>query len=809
MWDDLKFALGLFRRAPAFAAAVVLTLAVGLGSLTATFALLDAFLLRPPPLVADPARVVRLSESFNSRPDRPLGISYPDFDDIRRRAPAFSSLAACLPRTVILGAGVAPLRVLGTDVSPAYFSVFGVRPRLGRDFTATDAAPDAPRVALISDSLWRDRFDASSAILDSTIDLNGRPTQVIGILPPAWRDPFGAEAWQPLRLDPAQVDATRGTFFLEAVARLAPGATPGSAQAELDRAMADLAIAHPATNRDLGIRLLPLRADLFPGGVTAAVTIAAAALLVFLLACINASNLVLARATARAREFAVRAALGASPRRLVLQNFAESLLLGLAGGAVGLLAALWLVDSIAAVVPAGRRPFWLDFHLDARVLGFAAAASLLAGLLCALAPARQIARAAWIDDLGQSGRVALGGGRRTRRVRGLMVAFELAAALVLMLGASLLFRQLLASRAIPVGFEPRPLLVFRTGIPEGLASGPGSSRRFFDHLRGRLAALPAVDAVALTNAIPGTPYTMDGAFAIAGRPPPASLADAISARYRAVTPSYFDTFGIPLLRGRAFTAGDTGDVSDVCLIDEAFARRWFPGEDPLGQQLTYAFSDDPAPKSLTIAGVVGSVRESLDLATGLGSVYVPLGQTDASFLHVAVRTRAGDPRELLPAIESTVASVDPRIPIYQVTTMPEILAASIWSQSFFTRLFGGLAISAILLAAVGVHGLTAYAVAQRTRELGLRAALGAPPRELIRLVLRQASRLVALGLAAGLVLALPAAHWLTRCLPGLATHDLLLLFTTPALLALITFAACYQASRRAAAIDPIDALRGE
>ena len=801
---DFRFALRQLAKTPGFTLIAVLTLALGIGSATTAFSALNALLLRPLPLIQHQDRMLWVNEAVPAKGVDSTDICAADFLDWRQRTRTLSALWLYDSRTIILTGTDVPERVLGCGLGTGAFAAMGVKPILGRDFRAEDESPKAAPVALLGYGLWQRRFGGAREVLGRTIRVNGQATTVVGVMPPGWRYPETAELWVPLRVDPA--DARRGFFEYGGHAMLRPGVTLAQARAEFATISGALAREFPATNDGLVAVLRPVREQAAEDAARLTQLLFGAVMFVFLIACANVASLLLARGSGRTQEIAVRLALGATRARLLRQLLVESALLGLLGGVGGLLVGLWGNAALVAAVPV-ELPFWLRFDFDPRVYGFVAGLSLLGSLLFGLAPAWQASRPEVLEAMKEGGRGASGGGR-SQRLRSGLVAAEIALALVLLVGAGLLLRSFFALQQVKPGFDARDVLTFRVGFPPALTHDQTKIDRFFHQLLPRLAALPGVESAGATSALPGIGWGGFNNVLPEGRPEPKTYAQTDSAMGRHVTPGYFATLRIPRAAGRWFADTDDAAHPRVAIVDEAFAHRFFPSGEILGRRFRTETGPEGQPRWLEIVGVVGNVRRSLDYDEPTPTYYVPYDQSPENFMSVALRVR-GSPATYAAAVRAAVLAVDKDMPIYSVTPLAQAIGDHVWIRRFFGWLFTLFAGLALFLASVGVYGVTACAVAQRTREIGVRVALGAQAGDVIRLVLRQGAGLVATGLAAGTAGAYFVADLLAANLYGVAPHDAATFLLVPLILAAAALAACYLPSRRATKIDPIIALRSE
>ncbi|HYC70446.1 MAG TPA: ABC transporter permease [Opitutaceae bacterium] len=809
MIADLRFALRQLAKAPSFTIVALMTLALGLGSATVVFSAVNALLLKPLPLVGDAEdRLVYLSQTHTARGQQNNGWNYLDFADLRARMTGLEGMWVHADLTVILTGKHLPRRLWGVEITWDAFALMGVPPLHGRLFNADDAKPGAPNVALISHDLWRGQFGGDPGVVDTTITLQGRPTTIVGVMPPLWRYPDFTDLWMPMRPEGSKM-MSRGYYSFSGRGLLKPGVTLEDAQIEASTIMAALAHEHPDTNTGIGVKVRPIREEAAEDIVHLTLLLFCAVMFVFLIACVNVANLLLARAVTRSKEISIRLALGAERHRVVRQLVTENLVLALCGGVLGLVLALWANDAIIALIPPSAKPFWLRFDFDGRVFLFVFVLSSLSALLFGLIPALKASRPDLVTELKEGGRTAESGGPRATRLRNLLVIVEVALALVLLVGAGLMMRSFLHLRAVHPGFDPSRVLTFRTGFPVAMAAS-GVAERFFADLVPKLAALPGVESAGLVSTAPGLRGD-SGHVRIEGRAEGKHPADLAPVYARLASPGYFSTVRIPLVAGRGFDpALDRADTPRVALVDETFALRYFGGDQAaVGKRFRFAVNDDDKPAGwIEIVGVVGNIRHQLDRDEVHPTVYQPVSQETAFFLTAVLRT-TGDPAGHVEAAREAVLSVNSSIPIYHELPLETVLRRTIWPREFFSFLFTMFGLVALLLACVGIYGVMAYNVTQRTQEIGVRMALGAQSAEVVRMVVRRGLRLVGWGLGAGIAAAFVLANLLTSVLYGVSPHDPPTFAVVPVLLAAVALLACWLPARRATLVNPGEAIRLE
>jgi putative ABC transport system permease protein len=807
-WHDLRFGVRTLVRSPATSVVALLTLALGIGANTALFSVVNGLLLKPLPY-PEPEELVLVMESNPARGFPRYPVSPLNFDDWRRQNRVFESLAAIRESRFNLTGGERAETVAGARVTPEFLRVLGIQPALGRGFLPEEGLAGGPRVALLSHELWRRRFGADPGILNRQVLIDEESTTVIGVLPPGFDLPSQSEVWLPLLWD--FKPETRGGHFLVALGRLKPGVGLETARAEMQTLAARLERQYPEFNTGWTTIVLPLHGILVEEVRPALLLLLAAVGFVLLIACANVANLLLARLASREREIAVRTALGAGRVRLVRQMVTESLVLFLAGGALGLLLAVWATRILVALYGKDL-PRQEEIGLDSRVLLFTLGLSLVTGLLFGLAPALSATRGRLFGALKEGGR-AMAGGARGRLVRSLLVLGEVAVALVLLVGAGLLLQSFARLRAVDPGFRPEGVLTAEIALPAKKFTDDERRIVFTQELLDRLRTIPGVRSADTVLPLPLSGYDYVRAFNVQGRPEPPPGAET-TAHVRLVTPGFFQTLGIRVLQGRVFTPQDDPGSVPVVLINKTMADRTWPGENPIGQRITFGGSEPRASWTWNeVVGVVADIHhQTLDQEAG-AEIYVPQLQNPVGGpLSILLQT-SGDPARLTGAVREAVRSIDNDLPVERVRTLESLVAESLASSRFQTVLLGLFAAVALFLAALGLYGVISDSVTQRTHEIGIRMALGARRPDVLRLVVRQGMSLVLAGVGLGLTLALLLLLLLadragTYLYQGRAL-DPLILVTVPLVLLAVALVANWLPARRAVRVEPSVALRAE
>ena len=799
LWQDIRFAVRMLARSPGFTAVALATLALGIGCNTAMFSVAHAVLWRSLPY-AHPERLVTITEVDKKHPDSQWGASYPNFRDWRARSHSLDNFTAILYDDGILRAGPEPVRVAGAAVGHEFFAALGVQPMAGRTFTAAEDVRGQAGVIVLSHRMWNQRFGGSPAVIGRSIELGQKPFTVVGVMPPGFDYPPQAEYWVPLEqvIDPFFVTG-RSVWVLTTVGRLREGKTSEQAGAEIEAITQELRRDHPEINRGMVVRSIPLRKQLGQDLRPALLVLLGAVGLVLLIACGNMAGLMLGRATARAREMAIRTALGAGRRRLIRQLLTEALLLSLGGGTLGIALAVWATRSIEYL---SKDPRLTGIPMDGSVLLFALAATIATSVLFSLVPAIQSTRLDCGEALKQGG--ARGGANpRRAAARQMLVVGEMTLCLVLLVCVGLLLRSFARVMNVDPGFRTAQLVTARIALPDSYETGSAATQ-FYSQLAERLNTLPGVLGASAASRLPIDARYGIGDIHIEGRPMPPG--ESPGASFQRALPNYFQVMGIPLVRGREFDQRDDGKHDHVIIINESFARRFWPNENPLGKRIGIGPQGEKSWHS--IVGVIKDVREGgLDAKTEFAT-YEPLAQHPNTTMELAIRV-AADPSAVIAGMRSELRRMEPALMIDQVETMSQRIEGSVAPRRLNLVLFGLFASLALVLAAVGLYGVVAYSASQRTQEFGIRMALGALPGDVLNLVMRQGLKLALTGVAIGIAAALGVTRLLAGLLFGVEPTDPITLAGVSLLLTLVALLACWLPAYRATRIAPTVALRWE
>jgi len=804
----------MMAKQPGFAVLAILAFALGIGANTAIFSVVNAVLLRPLPY-PEPDGLINIRERT---PTFPSGsVSYPNFLDWRAAQHSFTDIALFRRESYNVATpkgGIAPERIGGGRVMFNFLKVLGVAPQLGRDFTEADDVPRGPKVALISDKLWRTRFGGSREVLGKQLLIDSVPYEIIGVLPSIVQLPRLAEIYITLgdvRAQPATLlrDNHPG---LGAIGRLKPGTTLEQAKADMDTIAAALEKKYPDSNTGRRVTLQRLLESSVGQYRQSLYMLLGAVICVLLIACANVANLQLARMLVRGKELAVRSALGASSWRLTRQVLTESAVLALLGALAGVLLAIWSLDAILALSPRSV-PRFQETRIDLAALIFTVVVAIISGVLVGIWPAWRISKSSSLAlALHESARGS-SDGLAKQRARAALVITPVALAVVLLAGGGLMLKSFWQAQQAPLGFDPKNILTMTIALPSARYNTEEKGNAFFDKLLPKVAALPGVIAAAVGVNTPFDDTEWDSSFHITGTPPYEHGKEP-SAEMNMVSPDYFKVLGMPILRGRAFGPEEAPGRQTAVIIDESLAKKFFPGQDPIGKQLdnNQTLKKDPPP--LTIVGIVPRTRneapgeENVE-KLGFPQIHLPVAQFPNEDVTLLVRVAGGDPLSLVPAVKREIASIDPDQPVSAISTMEKNIGSSLAARRLTMMLLGAFAGLALVLASVGIYGVMALSTTQRTREMGIRFALGASRADVLRLVLGKGISLIGVGLLAGLLGAFAASRALSSLLYNVGALDAAALLGAIVTLAVVAFLACYLPARRASLVNPIEALRTE
>jgi len=797
--QDLRYGLRVLIKKPGFTAVAVLTLALGIGATTAIFSIVNSVLLRPLPY-RKPDQLMVLFGKFGE--DSRDTLSYPDFKDYQEQNQVLESIAAFQSQSVNLTGGDQPDRVRGGFVSADYFKVFNLEATLGRTFAKGEDQPGGERVVVVSEGLWQRRLNSDPKLDGKTLILNGEPYSVIGVLPQKFQPPLDPdiEVWMPAPRYPG-FQPSRAARYLWGVGRIKSGVSLAQAQAEIGTIAKRIAEAYPNENAGRGVELISMQELLIREIRPALLVLLGAVALILLIACANVANLLLARGAARQKEMAVRAALGAGRWRLARQLLTETLLLSLLGGGLGLLLAVWGVDALLALNP-NALPGNRTVNVDGQVFLFAFAISILTGILFGLVPALQLAKPELHPMLKEGGRTT-GEGAGWQRVRGLFVISQVALSLMLLIGGGLLIKSFYRLIQVDPGFKPENLLTMEYRLPRNKYRERGEQWNFHRQVVERLKEVPGVKSAALIRGLPLTGNGGSVGIVLPGQAlPPKGKEPQVS--FNTATLEYFETIGIPFIKGRLFTDQDQGDAPMVFLINQTMARKFWPGEDPIGKQIQIPEDNLDG----TIIGVVGDAKHYWLSEEQQPQIYASYSQMPGLFATIVVKT-AVEPMSLSTAVREAVWRVDKDQPMWKVRTVEYLLDWNVADKRFVMLLMSIFAGLALALTVIGLYGVISYAVSQRTHEIGIRMALGAQAGDIFRMVLRQGIKLILIGTVIGLIAAFSLTRLLASLLYAISATDPVVYVSLSLLLAGIALLACYIPARRATRVDPMIALRYE
>ena len=802
--EDLRFGARMLVKDTKFTSVVVLALGLSMGANTTVFTLVNAVLFRGLPF-EKPDRVMDLSCQRPSRRVNRTGVSYPDFHDWQGRSKSFQGLAAySFEQTNLSDQSGVPERYFGARISANVFSLIGQKPLLGRDFLPNEERPGAQAVVILGNGIWKTRYGDDPGILGRTVRINDVPATIVGVMPEGMKFPLNNDLWMPLV--PTGQWEKRDSRGLNVFGRLKDEATLAQARADLEQISKTLEKDYAKTNQGVSVVVKPYN-DAFNGGQVRLIFLAAlgAVGFVLLIACANVANLLLSRSLARAKEISIRTALGASRWRVVRQLLVESVMMGVLGGALGLLLSIWGVRMFGLAVADVNKPYWIRFTMDYAVFGYLAAISIGTGILFGLAPALQTSKVD-INETLKEGSRGTSGGSRARFLSAVLVVGQLALALVLLAGAGLMIRSFLKAYGMDAGFSTNNILTARFTLDNAKYPTPDSRTHFHEQLLSRLASVPGVESVALASNPPqgGAP---DWQFELEGQTP-VEREKRPSVPGLIISPDYFRVLDVRLLQGRGFNASDGLPGRTAVIINQRFASKYWPKEDAVGKRLRVMGEDSERPW-LTVVGICPDIRQGDPQQVETEAIiYVPFRQERPS--SASILTRSKVPSETLSsAFRKEVQALDGNLPLYQVTSLTEFLASQRWGFRVFGSLFAIFAIIALVLASVGIYAVMSYSVSQRTQEIGIRMALGASTTSIVRLVVSRGVKQLAIGLVVGLALALAVTRVLTSLLVQTTPTDPVTFTTIVVLLAAVGVFACWMPARRAMKVDPLVALRYE
>ncbi len=810
LWNDLRYAARKLAAASGFTAVAIITLALGMGATTAVFSIVDTVVIKPLPY-PDGDRLVRVFTVGRDGNQRPM--SYLDFADYRAQSRAVAEMSVIIPETENLTAtGATPMQLNGAAVSADFFSLLRVPMLLGSGFAAGSDRAGSPETVVLSEGLWRSRFGGDPGVVGRAIDLGGKPVTVVGVAPRSVITPAGTDLWTAAVPSPDDLDpGNRGAHYMAGIGRLAAGATAAGADRELHAIGSRLASAYPQTDAEFTAGAGDMRALMVSRVKPALEMLLACVGCLLLLACANVANLLLVRAASREGEMAVRTALGAGAWRLLRQLLAESALLVAAGVALGTVLAWWAIALVKAAGPAGV-PRLGQVHVDGRLLLFAGGVGVVTAALFGMVPAWHALRTDIAETLKGGGRGA-NVQRSSRRVRSILAIVELAAAVVLLTGAGLLTRSLMRLVQVDPGFSPDHVVTMAVSLPGQKYPWDRQERAFADGLIAAMQAVPGVQSAAVAFGRPLDPNAMRLTFDRDDQPP-APPGHPNVTDIRMVSADFFRALGVRILAGRSFSSQDRAGSPLVFVASQTFVKQYFPGENPIGKQITFGWTRDTAADGHQvrtageIVGVVPDLERSGPAVPPVPAIYADFEQIPVTDISLLVRSTA-DPRQVMNAGKAAIRTLDPDLPVFGVQTMDAALSQSVAEPRFYAVLLASFAGIALVLAGLGLYGVIAYSVSQRTRELGIRIALGAGQRRVVGMVLQQGAMLIAAGLVIGLALAAAGGKLLSAELFGVTPHDSVTFVTVPALLALVAIAATWVPARRAARVDPLVAMRDE
>jgi putative ABC transport system permease protein len=805
MLSDFRFALRTLAKSPAFTIAAILCLTLGIGVNATIFSCIRALLLRPFPYRA-PDELVAIGESNPKRGWHMNTVSYPNFRSWQSENRSLESVGVYTGASFNLATGDGADYVPGASVSWTLFHVQGISPALGRDFREEDDRVGAPKVIILSDRIWRDRFEAKPTAIGQSIMVNGVPHTVIGVMPPGFEFPGTAGAWTTMQTDPLR---NRGNHSWQVMGRLKHGVTIEQARLDLGRVATALETQYPASNLGWGVDVQTIR-EQQTGDIKPVLMLMMASVgFVLLIACANVANLMLARAAVRSKEMAVRVAMGASGWQVIRQMLTESLIIALAGAALGVGFAYGFLQWIKGNLLGGI-PFWMQFRIDWQVLVFTIAVAVATAFLFGLVPALQAARPSLIETLRDAGGRGASAGRGRQRLRSGLVVAEIALSVILLVGAALLIRSFMGMQSVKPGFDPSNLLTLRVTLVGPQYDSTSKRYAFWDRFLTQMNARPGIVSASITNNVPLGGGNNNSFFVMEDQPSQLGSEPLLEIRW--VSPRYLETLRVPLVRGRMFTQqewADSGVTGRVAVINEHMAKQfWKSADGALGKRFSFGNATDTLKRWITIIGVAQDIKQKQLTQAPDFQGYMPYIQGGWNSAAIVVRT-LGDPTRATPTVLAALKDTDPYVPAYRVLSMDETIQRSYWQQALYSKMFTAFAAIALALAAVGVYGVIAYSVSQRTREIGVRVALGAQRTNVLRLILGHGAVLAAGGIGLGLAGALGVTKFMRSMLYGVSPFDPVSFVAVTAVLTVIAFVASYVPARRAARVDPIEALRQE
>jgi predicted permease len=807
--QDLRYGARMLVKNPGFTVVAIVTLALGIGANTAIFSVVDRVLLNRPPY-KDPDRLVMVLAVNQQRGREPSPVSAADFEDWRKLNTVFEDMAGSRDAGYSLTGMGEPETIIGYRFAGNFFRVIGANAAIGRTFDENDDNAGSERVVVLGHKLWQRRFGSDPSVVGRSITLSGNPYTVIGVMPAGFAHPQTTELWAPLKLStaPPQVLANRQRRFLRVMARLKPGVTLSQAQAEMDQIALRLQQENPQTNAGEGVKIETLRERYAGDARTPLLVLLGAVGFVLLIACANIANLFLARAASRQKEIAIRLALGAGRGRLIRQFLTESVLLSLVGGACGLVLTLWSTGFLVSLFPKNianlNLPQVEDIPINSRVMVFTILVAIATGVVFGLVPALQSANVDLNQTLKETG-ANVAAGLRSGRFRGGLVITEMALALVLLIGAGLMIKSFWRLQNADLGLDPKNVMTLEVLLPDYKYGEPQKRAAFVQDAMRRIETLPGVQSAGAINFLPLTGFWGTSSFTIEGQPIPAS-GEEPEADNRVVTENYFRTMGMRLLKGRTFTEQDTENAPHVAMLNETAARRFFPNEDPVGKRIN--LGDANQPNLTEIVGLVNDVKAfGLEEETH-ADLYRPFVQAPFPLIAFAVRT-AGDPASIAGAIRGEIWAVDKDQPVFKVISMEQLTAESITLRRVSMLLVVAFAVLALVLATVGVYGVISYSVSQRTHEIGIRMAMGAQGRDVLRMLVKEGMTLALIGVGLGLGAGIALTRFMASVLYSVGTTDPTTFVLVPILLIGVAMAACVIPARRATKVDPMVALRYE